>query len=89
MFAVLVGLGILTMALFPFALPGLLLVVAPLAVLAVAGLLLALPLVLPLWVVRIAIRSRSRRRAAGIGATEGSQEARAVARAAQVSMPRS
>jgi hypothetical protein len=89
MFAALVGLGILTMALFPFALPGLLLFAAPLALLAVAGLLLALPLALPLWVVRTAIRSRSGRRAAGIEATGGSQGASAVARAAQVSMPRS
>jgi hypothetical protein len=60
MFAALVGLGILTMALFPFALPGLLLfVVAPLALVAVVGLLLAIPLVLPLGLARIVMRSRS------------------------------
>jgi hypothetical protein len=58
----LVGLGIVTMALFPIALPGLLLfVVAPLALVAVAGLLLAIPLVLPLWLARVLVRSRSRR----------------------------
>jgi hypothetical protein len=69
MFAALVGLGILTMALFPFALPGLLLfVVAPLALVAVVGLLLAIPLVLPLGLARIVMRGRSRRRrAAGHG----------------------
>jgi len=65
MFAALVGLGILTMALFPFALPGLLLfVVAPLALVAVVGLLLAIPLVLPLGLARIVMRGRSRRRRA-------------------------
>jgi membrane protein implicated in regulation of membrane protease activity len=63
MFAVLAGLGILTMALFPIALPGLLLfVVAPLALVAVVGLLLAIPLALPLWVARLLVRSLSRRR---------------------------
>jgi hypothetical protein len=61
----LAGLGILTMALFPIALPGLLVfVVAPLALVAVAGLLLAIPLVLPLWLGRILVRSRPRRRRA-------------------------
>jgi hypothetical protein len=64
MFAMLVGLGILTMVLFPFALPGLLLFVAPLALVAVVGLLVAIPFVLPLWVARIVMRSRSRRRRA-------------------------
>jgi hypothetical protein len=48
----LAGLGILTVTLFPFALPGLLLVVAPLAVLALAGALLAIPVVVPLWLFR-------------------------------------
>jgi hypothetical protein len=51
----LAGLGILTTALFPFALPGLLLA-APLALLAVAGLILAIPVVLPLWLVRVVRR---------------------------------
>jgi hypothetical protein len=60
MFAVLVGFGILTMALFPLALPGLLLVVAPLLLVVAIGALLALPLVLPLWLVRSVVRSRSR-----------------------------
>jgi hypothetical protein len=59
----LAGLGILTMALFPIALPGLLLfVIAPLTLVAVAGLLLAIPLVLPLWLARTLVRSRARRR---------------------------
>jgi membrane protein implicated in regulation of membrane protease activity len=59
----LAGLGIITAALFPIALPGLLLfVVAPLALVAVVGVLLAIPLVLPVWLVRTLIRSRSRRR---------------------------
>ena len=43
-----VGLGILTMALFPFALPALVLL-APLALVPVAGTLLAAPILLPLW----------------------------------------
>ena len=55
------GVGILTLPLFPFALPGLVLVVAPLAVLAAVGLLLAMPIVLPLWLARIVMRSRTRR----------------------------
>jgi hypothetical protein len=66
MFAVLAGLGILTMALFPIALPGLLLfVVAPLALLAVVGLLVAIPLVLPLWAARLLVRRLSRAGNAG------------------------
>jgi Flp pilus assembly protein TadB len=61
----LAGLGILTMALFPIALPGLLLfVVAPLALVAVVGVLLAIPLVLPVWLARTLMRSRARRRRA-------------------------
>jgi hypothetical protein len=65
--SLLAGLGILTTALFPIALPGLLLfVVAPLALVAVAGLALAIPLLLPLWLARILFRSRlHRRRPAG------------------------
>jgi hypothetical protein len=64
MFAVLAGLGILTMALFPIALPGLLLfVVAPLILVVVVGVPLAIPLVVPIWLLRTLKRSRSRRRA--------------------------
>jgi hypothetical protein len=63
MFALLAGLGILTVTFFPFALPALLLVVAPLAVLALAGALLAMPVVVPLWLVRSLRRGRARRRA--------------------------
>ena len=55
------GLGILSFALFPLAVPGLLFVIAPLAVLAVAGALLALPIVLPLWLARSALRRLSAR----------------------------
>jgi hypothetical protein len=61
----LVGLGILTVTLFPFALPGVLLVVVPLAVLALAGALLAVPVVVPLWLFRTLRRGRDRRRADG------------------------
>jgi hypothetical protein len=56
------------MALFPIALPGLLLAlllalpVAPLALVAVVGYLLARILVLPLRLARSVLRSRSRRR---------------------------
>jgi hypothetical protein len=58
----LAGLGILTMALFPIALPGVLLfVVAPLALVAVAGVLLAIPLLLPLWLIRLVRRRSSAR----------------------------
>jgi hypothetical protein len=63
MFALLAGLGILTVALFPLALPGLLIfLVAPMLLVVAAGALLALPLVLPLWLVRTVVRLRSRRR---------------------------
>jgi hypothetical protein len=53
-----VGLGILTMTLFPFALPALVLL-APLALVAVAGALLAAPILLPLWLARTVRRGRS------------------------------
>ncbi len=60
MFALLAGLGIVTMALFPIAVPGLLLlVVAPLLLIGLVGLLLAIPLVLPLWLLRALRRGRS------------------------------
>jgi hypothetical protein len=55
-----VGLGTLTFQLFPFALPLLILVVGPLAVVAVAGLLLALPIILPLWLGRRVLNARRR-----------------------------
>jgi membrane protein implicated in regulation of membrane protease activity len=55
------GLGIITTALFPFALPALVLV-APLALVPVAGLLVAAPVLLPLWLARRVRRGRSRRR---------------------------
>ncbi len=57
-----VGLGILTVPLFPFAMPLILLVIGPLAVLALAGLLLALPILLPLWLARRVLRAVRRRR---------------------------
>jgi hypothetical protein len=56
------GLGILTVPLFPLALPLILLTIAPLAVLAVAGLLLALPILLPLWLARRVMAALGRRR---------------------------
>lgn len=52
-----VGLTTLTIQFFPFALPLLILVIAPLAVLALAGLLLALPILLPLWLGRRVLRA--------------------------------
>jgi len=55
----LAGLGIITFAIFPVALPGLLFVVAPLALVAVVGLLLAIPVLLPLWLARAVRRARS------------------------------
>jgi len=71
----LTGLGILTMTLFPIALPGLLLfVVAPLLLVAIAGLLLAIPIVLPLWLARALGRSWSGRR--GAGGSRGTMAAR-------------
>jgi hypothetical protein len=54
-------LGIVTMALFPLALPGLLLLIAPLALVPVLG-LLVIPFVLPVWLVRVVLRGRPRRR---------------------------
>jgi hypothetical protein len=54
------GLGIITMTLFPFALPGLVLL-APVALIPLAGLLLAAPVLLPLWLVRRLRRALSRR----------------------------
>jgi hypothetical protein len=69
------GLGILMVPLFPLALPCLVLVVGPLAVLAVVGVLLAIPFVLPVWLIRIVLRSRSRRRSPVVRA---SNEIRAV-----------
>ena len=56
-----VGLGILTMMLFPFAIPLLVLVIAPIALIALAGLLLAAPFILAFWLVRSLLRTRSRR----------------------------
>ncbi len=73
----LAGLGILTIALFPFALPGLLLVVVPLALLAIAGALLAAPLMLALWLAHTVLRRRSRRRSAHAPATNGIRTASA------------
>jgi hypothetical protein len=56
-----VGLTTVTIQLFPLALPLLVLVIVPLAVLAVAGALLALPILLPLWLGRRALRALRRR----------------------------
>jgi hypothetical protein len=67
----LTGLGILTMALFPFALPGLLLALplallaAPFALGAVAVLLGAGVVAAPLWLACVVMRSRSHRGRAG------------------------
>jgi len=55
-----VGLGILTMMLFPFAIPLLVLVIAPIALIALAGLLLAAPFILAFMLVRMLVRNRPR-----------------------------
>jgi hypothetical protein len=57
-----VGLTTLTIQVFPLALPLLILVIGPLAVLALAGLVLAIPILLPLWLGRLALRALRRRR---------------------------
>jgi hypothetical protein len=57
-----VGLSTVTIQLFPFALPLIVLTIAPLAVLALAGLVLALPVVLPVWLGRRAWRALRRER---------------------------
>jgi hypothetical protein len=59
------GLGIVTMALFPLALPALLLL-APLALPAVAVLLVASPAVVARWIARFVQRQRPRRATAGV-----------------------
>jgi nitrate/nitrite transporter NarK len=68
------GLGVITVQIFPFALPLLILVIGPLTVLALAGLVLVLPILLPLWLGRLALRalrSRSERRRVGHPREEG------------------
>jgi hypothetical protein len=55
------GLGILTFTLFPWAVPGLVLVIGPLLLLAVPVLLLAGVVLLPVWLARVA-RALIRRR---------------------------
>ena len=54
------GVGILTIPLFPFALPGLLLAVGPLIPVVLAAVVLAIPFVPLIWLVRGVRRSRSR-----------------------------
>jgi hypothetical protein len=54
------GLTTLTIQLFPFALPLLILVIAPLAVLGLAAALLVLPILLPLWLGRRLLRALRR-----------------------------
>jgi hypothetical protein len=62
--SIVAGLGVLTNALFPFALPLLILTFGPLLPLALVGLVLALPIVLPIWLGRLALRALRRRRGA-------------------------
>jgi membrane protein implicated in regulation of membrane protease activity len=57
----LAGLGIVTIQFFPFAMPLLILVIGPLALLALPILVLALPILLPLWLFR-RVRARLDRR---------------------------
>jgi hypothetical protein len=67
-----VGLTTLTIQIFPFALPLLILVIGPLAVLALAALVLAIPILLPLWLGRLALRAlRSRREPRPVGHHHG------------------
>lgn len=72
------GLGIITLALFPFAVPLLVLVIAPVALITVAGVLLAVPVILPVWLARVLKRTHSRRRGT---ASPGSELAPATANA--------
>jgi hypothetical protein len=67
-------LGVVTLAIAPFALPGLLLalaLVAPLALLAVPALLLVGLIALPLRLIRIVRRSRARHRVTAAAALAG------------------
>jgi hypothetical protein len=64
------GLGALTIQFFPFAMPLIILVIGPLAVLALAGLLLALPIILPFWLAR-RVLSALRRRAQPVPVRHG------------------
>jgi hypothetical protein len=69
--SIMAGLGIVTVQLFPFALPLLILALGPLLPLALVPLVLAVlavPILLPLWLGRLvlrAIRGRRERRPAG------------------------
>jgi hypothetical protein len=64
------GLGIVTFALFPLTVPGLMLfVIAPLVLLAIVGAVLVMPVVLAIWLGRMILRSRSRNRARDVPAT--------------------
>ena len=59
------ALSLLVLQFFPFAIPALVLVVVPLALLAAIPAVLAAPIIVPLWLVRRTRRTRSQRRAAG------------------------
>jgi hypothetical protein len=54
------ALSTLTIQLFPFALPLLILVIGPLVLLGLVGLVIALPIILPLWLGRRAFRALRR-----------------------------
>jgi hypothetical protein len=56
------GLTTLTIQLFPFALPLLILVIAPLALIGLVAAVLVLPILLPLWLGRRILLARRRRR---------------------------
>jgi hypothetical protein len=65
------GLGILTIQIVPLALPGLLLFfIAPLALVALVGVLLAAPFVLPMWLARTVLQRRSGSRTSAVSAHE-------------------
>jgi hypothetical protein len=75
--ALAVGLTTVTIQIFPFALPALILVIGPLTVLALAGLLLAVPILVPLWLGRRALRAlRSRSKSEPVDHRGGSTPVR-------------
>jgi nitrate/nitrite transporter NarK len=60
--SIMAGLGIITVQFFPFALPLLILAFGPLLPLALVGLVLAVPILVPIWLGRLALRALRRQR---------------------------
>lgn len=63
------ALSMIVLQFFPFAIPALVLVLAPLALLGAVAALLAAPIVVPVWLIRRVRRSRSERRARAVTTT--------------------